>query len=80
MVGHDVRSKVAMHAKHSHVEGMVGWYGRESKQGRATWYLCLLEELLQLGMCVSQFHTLSYKGERLHAIVYHPGSLMHHLI
>ena len=76
LVGHDVGGEVAVHAEHSHVQGVVGGCGRQAEDGGGEWYLCFLAEFEQFAVGSCQFNALTYEHEGLYAFVYHAGSFL----
>ena len=69
LVGHHVGSQIAMHAQHTHVQGMAGGSGGKAEHGLSEGYLCLLAKGKEFLACTGKFHTLANEHQGLHALV-----------
>ena len=77
LVLHDVRRIVAMHSEHAHIKRMVAWKGRQTEQGACCGNVGTLQELNQLVLRSTKFHTLTHKSQRTLSSVNQFGSLLH---
>ena len=64
-----VHGIVAVHTQHANIQRMVGRQCRKSQHCSAGRNICLLQESLQFFLSVTQFHALTYDGQRLLGIV-----------
>ena len=73
LVGHHVRTKIAVHTEDTLVETMVGRNGRKSEERGSAGEVGFLKEGTKLLLCIAQFHTLTHEHKGLHAVVNHLG-------